>query len=295
MRAIREIENTNNERPLNLVKNSWGSTATDLGSEDQVVLAYIENLRLAKGSEAARRLQGTTPFKISRVELNKHFQGKPNIQHSYLILPNHNKEQTKVAAILRGSLENEGIIGTGAYGKILKTTLQLDGKRYCIKVAPHNASSQKEFNIMKMVLQKLQPESYIGYFSRSEAERHTLHTGKANYSWLSNIAAPKIHDKAYIIQPFITAPSLHDFLKNTPGIKDNYDYMCSIATSLQQALSDLHAINITHNDLHDENIVVEFDVEKQAFKCQIIDFGLATDIFPDNKKLFQKDLRALYP
>lgn len=218
-----------------------------------------ENSRFYKYAQKyARRV----PFKIPREVLNE-FQRDITVEHSFLMLPGENGEW-HMAAMLRGTFENEGIVGHGVLGKVVPIMLEIDGVKYCVKVSSSISQHERE------IMQALKIKHW--FFKRSNKERQAEKQDWADSAWISS---QSIDEKSYIIQRYIPGVPLQQILEKVSDLDENSLLSLKIAFELTRSLQAMHELGVAHKDLHPGNALVYYDEHKESIAVEIIDFDRA--------------------
>ena len=105
----------------------------------------------------------------------------------------------------------------------------------------------------------------------------------------------------YIVMEFVNGGSLTDCLKKYQmkyGKSFPEEIVQYLMRQIVDAIKFIHKRNIIHRDLKLDNIMVNFDndndknnLNMMRAKVKIIDFGFATKLTPDKKKLSSNSIR----
>lgn len=219
----------------------------------------------------AQKYAKRVPFKIPREVLNE-FQRDIAVAHSFLMLPGENGEW-HMAAMLRGTFQNEGIVGHGVLGKVVPIMLEIDGVKYCVKVSSNISQHERE------IMQALKIKHW--FFKRSKQERQAEKQDWADSAWISPYT---IDDKSYIIQRYIPGVPLQQILGKASDLDENSLIPLQIALELTRSLEAMHELGVAHKDLHPGNALVYYDEHKESVAVEIIDFDRAVkDCVPQDK------------
>lgn len=186
------------------------------------------------------------------------------LNHSYIVA--NNSEGVPTLGVVASNSPSEGILGYGGFG-VCKLISWENGSMSALKIEPliDEQMDQYEQSIM-LKLGLLQAS-----FTRSRAQRASEKLNAINGvkdGWIDE------NTKSYKIMPLVKGISLKIYLYSsaTPSQHTMHSHL-RIATSLVTALMHLHNHGVIHNDLHNDNIMVDDNL-----KAHLIDFGKSIDL-----------------
>ncbi|MBS0288529.1 MAG: protein kinase [Proteobacteria bacterium] len=212
------------------------------------------------------------PFKIPK---NKD-QG---LSHSFLVGIDEN-EQPIIGVVARyktadNELFSEGIIGHGEFG-VCKLVKWEDNQYNAFKVEPNNPDAAEIAIMNKLGLIRF---AFKRTFEERTSDKLLSSGDSPKTRWIKD---KPIEEKKYKVINYIEGINLKNFLSTapTPSINDSYQMIKSLTKSLEK----IHAKNIIHNDIHDENVLVGIDN-----RVYFVDYGRSCDLSNLPQKISGED------
>ena len=151
-------------------------------------------------------------------------------------------------------------LGSGAFGKVYQ--VEIDNKIYALKetrlIKKHLTDAYlNEINNLK-IINEIKPKIAPTYYN----------------SWINN-------NNGYILLEYINCGTLKEYIKKNKLVKKDYN-------KLRRLINILHQNNLSHNDLHGDNILVECKNKKIRFYLN--DFGISKSkkiILDDNYSILK--------
>ena len=155
--------------------------------------------------------------------------------------------------------ETKELLGSGAYGQVLKAVNKVTGAISAVKIVSKEAMDGKSETRLRRELGILQ-------FARHP-----------NLLELYDVF--ETCERIYIVTEYIDGGTLFEFLEEK-GFKVEQDVAKKIVQDVAKGLSFLHENGIIHRDLKLENIMLKRE-GKTSFRAIIIDYGLSCFLGPE--------------
>ena len=157
-----------------------------------------------------------------------------------------------------------------------------DHAKECTYSTIHEIYKDKEPYIIKII--PFIDESMTLDFTREVEITKLLSDHKLAPQFVDGFTCRIHEDDNIIVAGFIIMKkyqmNLEQFVKLYPQL-----FLCyfdNIEEILLNMVREIHSIGVSHNDLHDRNIVVNFDSKKGILNLAFIDFGISTPYKKDN-------------
>lgn len=164
----------------------------------------------------------------------------PNLEHSII--------QSSKGALF--ALYRDGLIGTGAYGKVKLAQNTQTGEVCVVKIEIQSNTSIPKAPSLEVEILKI-CDLFLDY----QENKNPLKNQIKGYVFIKYIPGCTLNDLAQILRIF--------------GIKLNILEQCQLLQSFLKSLKKLKKNNINHNDLHSNNVMIN----PCTMQATIIDFG----------------------
>ncbi|KAF1764796.1 hypothetical protein GCK72_004746 [Caenorhabditis remanei] len=158
----------------------------------------------------------------------------------------------------------EGVLGRGSFGEVVAARCRLDGHVYAVKRTAQKSSTALKHQEALSLLRIPSHQNVLEFYQAWEEEEHVY------------------------IQTEVCHQTLLNWSTCVGGLTERDTW--NVLVDLMQAVDHLHRINMIHNDIKPENVLLT-----RAGVCKLGDFGLAMEVKPNENHLEEGDNRYMAP